>query len=189
MAEWMGNPLYYAFEGAPPPPRAGASHATIYPYGPFETGDGTSVMLGLQNEREWAVFCEQVLREPALATDTRFVSNTKRSTARAELHAIIVEAFANLTSEQVVARLDEAKIANARVNEMRHLWAHAQLKARERWIDIPSPVGEIPALLPPGMKEARMDGVPALGQHTRAILTELGYAADAIDRLAKENAI
>jgi itaconate CoA-transferase len=189
MAEWMGNPLYYAFEGAPPPPRAGASHATIYPYGPFEAGDGKSVMLGLQNEREWLIFCERVLQQPGLASDPRFASNTKRSNARTELRTIIIAAFRNLTAEQVIARLDAATIANARLNEMRDVWSHAQLEARERWTHVTSPVGEIPALLPPGMEEARMDGVPALGEHTRAILTELGYNSDAIDRLASENAI
>jgi itaconate CoA-transferase len=189
MAEWMGNPLYYAFEGASPPPRAGASHATIYPYGPFAAGDGKSVMLGLQNEREWAVFCEKVLCQPGLAADPRFLTNTRRSDARGELHAIIVAAFAEFTAEQVIARLDEARIANAHVNDMRALWDHPQLKSRGRWTGVESPAGEIPALLPPGMAEANMKAVPALGQHTRGILFELGYEPEAIDRLAKERVI
>jgi itaconate CoA-transferase len=118
MVEWMGYPLYYAFEGAAPPPRAGAAHATIYPYGPFPAGDGRPVMLGVQNEREWAVFCERVLGRPELATDPRFASNARRSAVRGELRAVIVSAFAGLTSEQVVARLDAAQIANARLNDM-----------------------------------------------------------------------
>lgn len=189
MTEWMGNPLYYAFEGAPPPPRAGASHATIYPYGPFLTGDGKSIMLGLQNEREWAVFCDKVLQQPNLAADPRFSTNTRRSNARAELHAIIVEVFSHLTSEQVIAKLDAAQIANAHVNDMHDLWAHPQLKARSRWTEVDTPVGPIPALLPPGMTAANMAPVPALGQHSQAILTELGYANDVIDRLRKELAI
>ena len=189
MAEWMSNPLYYAFEDAPPPPRAGASHATIYPYGPFAAGDGKSVMLGLQNEREWAVFCGKVLRRPELAADPRFSNNSLRSEARVELHGIIIEAFSPLTSEQVIARLDEAQIANARMNDMHDLWAHPQLKARERWTHVDSPAGMIPALLPPGMTDAHMGDVPGLGEHTKAILAELGYGADVIDRLRTEHAI
>jgi itaconate CoA-transferase len=189
MAEWMSNPLYYAVDGASPPPRAGASHATIYPYGPFATGDGKSVMLGLQNEREWAVFCEKVLARPELAIDSRFSTNARRSEARAELHAIIVQAFSQLTSAQVIARLDEARIANARMNDMHDLWAHPQLKARERWAEVESPSGPIPALLPPGMNDAYMAGVPTLGEHTDRILREFGYDGEVIARLRMEKAI
>jgi itaconate CoA-transferase len=189
MAEWMGNPLYYAFEGAPPPPRAGASHATIYPYGPFVTGDGKTVMLGLQNEREWVVFCRKVLEQPELATDVRFCSNSRRSSARSELYAIVVEAFSQLTSEQVVGRLDDAQIANARVNDMHDLWEHPQLKARARWLEVDSPAGRIPTLLPPGMNAAKMDAVPSLGEHTSAILMELGYDEAALKQLRAAGAI
>jgi itaconate CoA-transferase len=189
MAEWMSNPLYYAFDGAPPPPRAGASHATIYPYGPFAAGDGKSVMLGLQNEREWAVFCDKVLELPELAADPRFSTNSRRSDARVELHSIVTQVFSRLTSGQVIARLDETQIANARMNDMHDLWAHPQLKARSRWVEVNSSAGMIPALLPPGMDEANMGDVPALGEHTEAILTELGYGNDAIDSLKEEHAI
>ncbi len=177
LAEWMNYPLYYTYEGAPPPPRAGASHAAIYPYGPFAASDGGTVVLGLQNEREWKVFCEVVLRQPALATDARFDSNGKRNEQRQALGEIVLKAFASLTTEQLVARLDEAQIANARMNDMAGLWAHPQLAARERWTQIGSPAGEIPALLPPGRVssfEYRMDAVPAVGEHTEAILRELG---------------
>ncbi len=177
LGEWMGYPMYYAFEGAPPPVRAGASHASIYPYGPFRVGDGGAVMLGLQNEREWAVFCEKVLQSPQLATDPRFDANAKRSANRAELDAVILQAFAGLTTEQVEQRLDEAQIANARMNDMAGLWAHPQLKARERWRTVGSPAGDIPALLPPGRNSSfdyRMDPIPKVGEHTEAILRELG---------------
>jgi itaconate CoA-transferase len=192
MTEWMSFPLYYAYEGAPPPVRAGAAHATIYPYGPFPAGDGKIVMLGLQNEREWVLFCEKVLLQPALATDTRFDSSSKRSSARKALYEIICSSFAALTAEQIIDRLDDAPIACARLNDMHELWDHAQLRARDRWASVASPVGEVRAPLPPGVSsawEARMDAIPALGEHTRAILTELGYAADAVDALATEKAI
>jgi len=190
--EWMSFPLYYAFEGAAPPPRAGASHATIYPYGPFPVGDGASVMLGLQNEREWQVFCEKVLRQASLATDVLYDNNSKRSANRDKLRALIVEAFSSMTIEQVVERLELAQIANARVNEMKDVWAHPQLQARERWVQVGSPAGPLPALLPPASNnqfQARMDPVPDIGQHTRAILSELGVKAEAIERMQAAKAI
>ena len=192
MVEWMSYPLYYAFDGAPPPPRAGAAHATIYPYGPFPTGDGRTVMLGLQNEREWRAFCDHVLRRPELAADERFSTNSRRTEARPQLREIIVQAFALLTADQVVARLDEAQIANARINDMREVWEHPQLKARRRWVQVDTPAGPVPALLPPGAADVdavRMDAVPALGQHTEAILAGLGYGAADIDRLRRLQAI
>src|SRR5690554_4647888 len=192
MVEWMGFPMYYAFEGATPPPRAGAAHATIYPYGPFPAGDGASIMLGLQNEREWASFCKSVLQRPELLEDERFTSNSRRVENREALRAIIVESFAELTADQVLQRLDEAPIANARVNDMHDVWNHPQLKARNRWTEITTPSGTVPALLPPGTSNdftPRMDGVPGLGQHTEAILQELGWSPDAIAALRSEGAI
>jgi itaconate CoA-transferase len=192
MAEWMSYPLYYAFEGAEPPPRAGASHATIYPYGPFTAGDGRTVMLGLQNEREWQGFCAKVLRQPELAGDERFNANAKRVAAKPALQKIITDTFASLTIDDVVARLEDAQIANARVNTMRDVWAHPQLKARERWVSVATPNGDMPALLPPGMPEsfdARMDPVPGLGEHTDALLAELGFAASEIEKMHAEAAI
>ncbi|MBT9596595.1 MAG: CoA transferase [Vitreoscilla sp.] len=191
LAEWTSYPLYYAYEGAAPPPRTGASHATIYPYGPFPAGDGGTVMLGLQNEREWGAFCDKVLLQPALAQDPRFTSNSRRSAERAALRAIIVLAFAPLTAAQVVERLELAQIANARVNTMAEVWAHPQLKARQRWREVGSPVGPLPAMLPPGSwhEEPRMDPVPALGEHTDAILAELGLNAADIAALRAESAV
>jgi crotonobetainyl-CoA:carnitine CoA-transferase CaiB-like acyl-CoA transferase len=192
LTEWMSYPLYYAFDGAPPPPRTGASHATIYPYGPFAAGDGKTVMLGLQNEREWKIFCDKVLLQPELAGEARFASNAKRSAARDELSALILQAFSRLTAAQVAQRLETAGIANAQVNTMQEVWAHPQLKARERWRQVDTSAGAIPALLPPGSwqhGEPRMDAVPALGQHTDAILSRYGYSAEAIAALREQGVV
>ena len=192
LAEWMGHPLYYTLDDAEPPARSGAAHATIYPYGPFATGDGGSVMLGLQNEREWANFCSKVLGQPALATDARFAGNAQRVAARDALREIIVEAFRPLSAPQVVERLEAAQIANARVNTMHEVWAHPQLKARGRWREVGSPAGPLPALLPPGSWNdgaPRMDPVPALGEHTDALLAELGVDAATVAVLRAAEAI
>ena len=194
MAEWMSFPMYYGFEGASAPQRSGAAHATIYPYGPFPAGDGKAVMLGLQNEREWASFCSLVLQQPALANDARFDTNAKRTAARQALRGIIVQAFSALTSEQVIARLDRAQIANAQVNDMQALWQHPQLQARQRWAQVQTPAGPVPALLPAGTgvddaELARMDPVPALGQHTDAILAELGWNSAAIAEMRGQGAL
>jgi itaconate CoA-transferase len=192
MVEWMSYPLYYAYDGATPPPRAGAAHATIYPYGPFPAGDGHTVMLGLQNEREWAAFCQRVLQQPELATDERFSSNSRRVANRDALRSLIVDRFATMTANQVIERLEEAAIANARVNDMHDVWQHPQLKARGRWTEVSTPGGPIPALLPPGRTTGytpRMDAVPGLGEHTEAILTELGWDADAVRQLRSTGAI
>ncbi|WP_278443980.1 CaiB/BaiF CoA transferase family protein [Pseudomonas oryzihabitans] len=178
LVEWMGYPLYYAYAGMPPPARAGAAHSTIYPYGPFPAGDGGTVMLGLQNEREWQLFCEQVLLQPELAADSRFSANFKRSANRGVLRDLIVEAFAQLKTAEVIARLERAQIANAQVNDMAAVWAHPQLRERDRWREVGSPAGPLPALLPPASNSAfepRMDPIPALGEHTEAVLRELGY--------------
>ena len=192
LVEWMNYPLYYAYDGAAPPPRAGAAHATIYPYGPFPTGDGGTVMLGLQNEREWQQFCDRVLLQPDLASNPRFNANARRSENRSELRAIIVETFASMGTDEVIARLDGAAIANAHVNDMAGVWAHPQLAARKRWREVDSPAGKLPALLPPGCNtafEPRMEAVPGLGQHTDSLLGELGYGADEIQRLHQLGAV
>jgi itaconate CoA-transferase len=192
LIEWTSYPLYYAFDGAAPPPRTGAAHATIYPYGPFPTGaDGGSVMLGLQNEREWVNFCDVVLQRPELATDPRFVGNANRVAERDALRALIVAAFALLSTPAVLERLETAKIANARVNTMHDVWAHPQLAARGRWREVGTSAGPVPALLPPGSwdVEPRMDPVPALGEHTDVVLAELGYDVHEIDALRAAGAI
>jgi crotonobetainyl-CoA:carnitine CoA-transferase CaiB-like acyl-CoA transferase len=177
LTEWMSFPLYYATDNAPPPTRNGASHATIYPYGPFLAGDGNSVMLGLQNEREWLQFCEVVMQNKPLATDPRFNSNSLRHENKALLEPIILKEFSSLSAPQVIERLDQAQIANARMNNMADLWAHPQLKARQRWVDVDTPNGKLPALLPPGQSDAfdyTMGTIPVVGEHTQQILNELG---------------
>ena len=192
LTEWMSFPMYYAYKGAEPPPRNGASHATIYPYGPFKAGDGKTVMLGLQNEREWVQFCETVLENPALAKDERFDRNFKRNEKRTELLEIINNCFSKLTSAQLIARLDKAQIANAHLNDMEGLWKHEQLKARDRFTQVATPNGPIAALLPPGLNDSydyRMDPIPAVGEHTDAILRELGLEDSAIANMRASGAI
>lgn len=189
LAEWMSYPLYYAYKGAPPPPRTGASHATIFPYGLFGCGDGRSVMFGLQNEREWATFCLEVLQRGHLVADPRFNSNVQRVQNRLVLTAEIEAAFSDDTAEGVVAKLDAAGIANATVRDMADVWSHPQLEARNRWTEVDSPVGPIPALLPPAQLdgvESRMDAVPALGEHTAKVLRELGVSEADIAELCGE---
>jgi len=192
LGEWMSFPMYYAYKGAEPPPRNGASHATIYPYGPFKAGDGKTVMLGLQNEREWVHFCDTVLESSALAQDERFDRNFKRNENRAELLQIINACFSRLTSEQLIARLEKAQIANAHLNDMEGLWKHEQLKARNRWTEVDSPNGVIPALLPPGQNDSydyRMDPIPSVGEHTESILKELGMDETEIKKMRSSGAI
>jgi len=191
MAEWMGHPLYYTHFSGKAPRRSGPDHATIVPYGRFRTKDG-DVMLGIQNEREWANFCDKVLGRPALAQDPRYDNNTRRTAARAEVVALIEGVFSAWTNAEVVARLDAADIANARLNTPDQVWDHPQLQARNRWREVETPAGLIPALLPAATFEgfeARMDPVPGVGQHTEAILSELGYDTAKLEKLKAEGAV
>jgi len=192
MVEWMSHPLYYTHFSGKAPKRAGPDHATIVPYGRFRAGDGKHVMFGIQNEREWAAFCAEVVKQPALARDPRYDNNTKRTAARAEVVALIEGVFSQLTVDQVVARLDAAAIANGRLNSPDEVWAHPQLEARERWREVGSPAGPIPALLPPASfdgVEVRMDAIPAIGEHTAQILAELGYDTGAVAALRAAGAV
>ena len=192
MVEWMSYPLYYAIDGQSAPKQAGASHATIFPYGPFKAGDGKTVMMGLQNEREWKSFCETVIQQPELQTDERFSTNSRRAKNRDELTELILAAFSSLSAAQVIGRLDAAGIANARMNGMQAVWDHEQLAARGRWTKVQTPAGEIPALYPPGVAPSEsplMGGVPALGQHSESILHELGFDDSQIHAMRELDAI
>ncbi|WP_048441662.1 CaiB/BaiF CoA-transferase family protein [Caenimonas sp. SL110] len=192
MTEWTSYALYYTYDGAAPPVRAGASHAAIFPYGPFTAGDGVTVILAVQNEREWESFCRTVLKRPDVMTNAAYAGNLQRVGKRDELKQLVDGVFQGLTGEQLVERLDEAGIANARMNDMQGVWEHPQLKARDRWTEIDSPVGKLRALFPPGMNredDPRMDPVPALGEHTDAVLAELGFAAGDVAALRTAGAI
>jgi itaconate CoA-transferase len=189
--EWMGFPLYYAYDGAEPPPRAGAAHATIYPYGPFATRDDTIVMMGIQNDREWRTFCARFLRDADLASRPTYATNAARSQNREHLGAIIAERFATLSGDEATAILAGIPLAYARVNSMPDVWQHPQLAARGRWHRVRTPTGVVPSLAPPGFAatEPRMDPVPALGEHTRSILEELGLSSDEVDALAADGVV
>jgi itaconate CoA-transferase len=192
LTEWMGNPMYFTFDGQPPAPRSGASHPSIAPYGPVMLDDGHTVLLGVQNEREWQRFCAEVLGDAALAQDPRFVNNTQRTAHRALLDDMIAARFAGLGVEAVEARLDAAGIATARVNTAAELWSHPQLQARQRWTEVATPAGPVPALRPPASNNRyapRMDGVPALGQHTEAVLGELGYSSTHVAALRESGVV
>ena len=192
LCEWMTFPLNYAHLGGTPFVPTGASHPVIYPYGPFPTGDGKTVILGIQNEREWKSFCESVIDRADMANDSRFDSNSRRVANRNIVKSVIEGAFSKYKLEQVVALLDAAGIANAQLNDLESVWNHPQLASRLRWRSVDSPVGPIPALLPPTVScdgEARMDPIPALGQHTDAVLTELGYNRSEIEKLRADRAI
>ena len=192
LAEWMGFPAYYAMYGGKEPPRTGASHAAIAPYGPFECGDGKLIFLGIQNEREWERFCEVVLEQPALAEDERFASNSERVENRDDLHQDIATILQKFSSSEAIERLEEAKIANARMRTVRGLLEHPQLEARDRWREVGSPVGPLRALLPPATIdsiEPLMAPIPSVSEHTEKILAELGYDDDTVATLRQAAAI
>ena len=178
MVEWTSYALYYTYDGAQPPAREGASHAAIFPYGPFTSGNGITVILAVQNEREWESFCLTVLERPDVLANPAYSGNPQRVALRKELGLIVENVFHSLTGEQLIARLDKAEIANALMNDMHAVWDHPQLHARDRWTEIDSPVGKLRALFPPGMSrkdDPRMGAVPSLGQHTDIVLRDLGF--------------
>ncbi len=192
LGEWMGFPAYFTAYGGAAPPRSGAHHATIVPYGPFKAGDGGTVFLSIQNEREFERFCDGVLLNAALKTDARFSNGPARLLNRDAMHAEIEKIFLNLNAKEILQRLDNAGIANAKLNSMQEFWDHPQLAARERWREVGSPAGPIEAMMPPFNMdgfEARMDAVPALGAHSRAILSELGFASTEIQQMQQAGII
>lgn len=183
LGEWMGFPLYYALYGGAPPPRSGARHATIAPYGPYAAAEGETVFLGVQNAREWTRFCAQALERPGLAADPRFATNARRVEHRSALDREIAAVFSRLPAADVVRRLESAGIATARLNTVEQFAAHPQLAARGRWREVASSAGPVRALIPPATiagVEPRMDPIPALGEQTDAILDELGYDASTV---------
>ena len=192
LGEWMGFPALFAAYGGTPPPRSGAHHATIVPYGPFKAGDGQTVFLSVQNEREYAAFCDRVLQNKALQTDARFATGPARFKNREAMHQEIDRVFSKLGAAEIIERLEAADIANARLNDMAGFRDHPQLEARGRWARVGSPSGELDLLKPPfnlSGFEPRLDPVPALGEHTGAILAELGYPEREIEALRRAGAV
>lgn len=192
LAEWMSAPAYYTKYGGAAPARTGANHASIAPYGPFRGREGRELFLGIQNPREWDRFCADVLGLASLATDERFTSNARRVQHRAALHEQIEAVFRTLSTDEIVRRLESAQIAYARMNSMEAFLDHPQLADRGCWRDVASPAGPLSVLMPPtriGGVEQVMGPVPALGEHSAAILREIGFDADAIDRFRAQGVI
>ena len=174
LGEWMSQPYLYTVYGDREVRRTGARHASISPYGPY-LARGGDVFIGLQNEREWAVLCQRVLGRPDLVADERFATNPDRVKHDEELTEIIEGVLGSMTPDEVVARLDAAGIASARLRTPAEFAAHPQLAARDRWREAGTPAGPVRALLPPVTvpgREAAMGAVPALGQHTESVLAE-----------------
>ena len=188
LGEWMGFPAYFAGYGGEEPTRTGASHTAIAPYGPFECGDGQTIFFGIQNEREWKRFCEEVLEHKRMAEDERFDTNSKRVENRAALHSGIEKVFSRFSSEEVIDKLEGAGIANARMRSVQSFLEHPQLAARGRWREFGSPVGHLRGLLPPANLEGTepvMNPIPEVGEHNETILAELGYGEVEISSLRK----
>ncbi|MFD7612149.1 CaiB/BaiF CoA transferase family protein [Streptomyces sp. NPDC059828] len=193
LAEWMGHPLHHGMHGGTPPARTGLAHAVIAPYDAYATSDGGQVLLSVQNDREWRRLAEQVLERPELGEDPAFATNTARTANRAKTDAVVGEALARLSTDEAVARLEAGGIACARLNTVTDLAHHPQLAARSRWREVPSPTGPLRALLPPinlpGGPDARMGPIPALGEHTDAVLREVGLGATEIAELRKDGVV
>lgn len=192
LSEWVLPAAYYGVYGGSAPPRTGAEHASIAPYGPYFTGDGKQINIGIQNEREWRQFCSLVLLNREIAADPRFDSNSRRSENRKILRTVISEIFRTLTLEEVVERLERAGIAHSRMNSAEELLAHPQHTARKRQRTVASPAGPLQSLLPPILLDGadpRTEAIPALGQDTDAILAELGYTPEQIKHLRQEGVV
>ncbi|UOQ94770.1 CoA transferase [Halobacillus shinanisalinarum] len=175
LGEWMGYPLYYAGYGGEEPKRTGASHATIYPYGPFNTAEGKPVFLGIQNDREWQKFCERVIEKPELKDDPLFHTNANRVKNKETLAPIIAKVFDQMSADKLVEKLDAETIANARLNTMKEFMNHPQLKERNRWREVDTPAGMIKTLVPPVTSsdlDTVMNPIPRVGEHTEQIRKE-----------------
>ena len=191
LCDWMGFPAYYAL-GDTPLNRTGASHAAIAPYGPYVAGDGRTILFSIQSQREWEQFCAVVLEMPAFASDPRFADNTRRVQNRAALQAEIESVFAAMTGRQITERMERGQIAYAQLRELDEFWEHPQLAARGRVGEVKSPVGPLPALLPAAVNETwppRLDAIPATGEHTPALLAELGYRPEEVERLGRDGVV
>ena len=191
LCEWMGFPAYFSL-GGDHLPRTGASHAAIAPYGPFATGDGRTVLFSIQSQREWEQFCAVVLERPGFANDARFADNTRRVQNRGALQEEIESVFAGMTAAEVAERMERGQIAYAEQRELEAFWEHPQLAARGRVAEVGSPVGPLPALLPATTSEAwppRFEAIPAEGEHTRALLAELGYGSEAIEGFERDGVV
>ena len=192
LGEWMGFPAYFTHYGGSQPPRTGARHSAIAPYGPFTCGDGVTAFIGVQNDREWSKFCQDVLNRPELAGDARFGSNSKRVRAGDALNDIIEGVFGTLASDEVIAKLDESGIANARMRDVEEFVDHPQLEARARWREVGSPAGPLRALIPPVTipgTDPVMGSVPEVSQHTESILAELEFDSEEIAALRLAGAV
>ncbi|MEZ7170280.1 CaiB/BaiF CoA transferase family protein [Sporosarcina sp. OR05] len=192
LGEWMGYPMYYSHYGGREPSRTGASHATIFPYGPFPANDGKFVFFSIQNEREWKRLCEEVMEKPEYVEDSRFNSNSSRVNNKNLLRGLIESAFMNFTANELVDRLESAKIANARLNSIEEFYRHPQLEARNRFREVQTPNGPIKALLPPATFnnfEPVMGGIPSVGQDTELILKEIGYSKEFVNQCKALNII
>jgi itaconate CoA-transferase len=192
MVEWMGYPLNYSYEGAEPPQRSGADHASIYPYGAFASGDNKAIMIGLQNEREWLDFCSIVLGDETLATDSRFEKNELRSSNRDVLKKIIESQFSKFSTAELKQKLDQASVAYADVNEMQDVWRHPQLRALKRMVETETPAGTVKSFLPPGNNnqfQPSLNAVPDIGEHSREILQGLGFSDEEIDSFYKDEIV
>ncbi|WP_327592292.1 CaiB/BaiF CoA-transferase family protein [Streptomyces chartreusis] len=187
LAEWMGQPAYYTEYGGTQPPRLGTQHPTLAPYGAYPAADGKEVLFSIQNEREWAVLCAEFLGRADLTDDPRFATSSARVAHREELNAVVAERCARSDADEILKDLESMNIACAGVNDVAAFLDHPVLAGRDRWRDVAVPGGATArALLPPADLAgvpARMDPVPAVGEHTEAILTELGRTGEEIAAL------
>jgi crotonobetainyl-CoA:carnitine CoA-transferase CaiB-like acyl-CoA transferase len=192
IAEWMGQTIYTTLYTGEPPRRTALGHPVIVPYDKYPTADGADVVIGVQNDRGWAALATGVLDRPDLVTDPTYATNQARVRNRAEVDALIAETTSRIGRDELLRRLDEAGVPNASLNDGHGLVAHPQLAERDRWREVGSPVGGLRAILPPitfGDAEARMGPIPALGEHTEAVLGELGYDREALARLREAGTV